>query len=72
MDIRLRKCSKATCCRRHRMRLMAIAALRNRLRFLRLMRHVSMRRDLFSAWRLIISVRDKFVERSVTAEASLL
>ena len=73
LDIWLGKDSKITCRRRHRVRLMTIAALSNRLCLFRIMRHVSVWSGPFSAWRHIVGgCQGEFIERPVTIQAKVL
>lgn len=73
LDIWLGKGSKITCSRRQWMRLMAITALGNRLRILRIVRYVLVGSDLLSARSDIVARRrGEFIERSVAIQAHIL
>ena len=73
LDIGLGKTGKITCRRRHRVRLMTIAALWNSLRLFQIMRHVSVWSDLLAAWhRIPGSVCGELIKRSVTIQANVL
>ena len=73
LDIGLDKGGKITRRRWNRVRLMTIAALWNRLRLFRIMRHASVWGDLLAAWRHIAgSSSGELIEGAVTIQASLL
>lgn len=73
LDIRLGEDSKITCRRPYRVRLMTITAFWNRLRILRIVRDVTVWSNSFPASRHMVGgCRGKFIERSVTIQATVL
>ena len=73
LDIGLDTGGRVTGRRRQRVRLMAVAAFRDVLGLLRVMRHVPVRGDLFSAGRYVAcGRRSEFIIGAVAIQASLL
>jgi len=72
LNIRLGKGSNSSGCGWKRMRFMTIITTRNRISFLRIVRHESVRGDLLSARCYIFGTRCReFVERSMTIQTNL-